>query len=779
MTYICKKFSLKIMKKFILFLFSFVMANSILSQELIGNVYDNKAPIPFANVLIEYDSYSTVVSTNLEGVFEINDLKIGNVNITISRLGRETKKLIYNIKNGTNSIDILMGEEIYDLDEIVVTGTKTFKRRTKSPVIVNVLDNKKIEKVQACNISEVLSFQSGLRVETDCQTCNYTQLRINGLSGSYSQILINGKAIFSPLAGMYAMEQIPSNMIERIEVIKGGGSSLYGSSAIGGVVNLITKLPKTNSFDFGYSFRRINEKSNDRLIFGNGSFISKNGNSGATFYMNNRDRDLYDHNGDNFSELPSLRDNTFGAKFFFKPQKNQKIELSIGSIHEYRYGGEMTSGAPHFSLQSEERVHDILVGNIDYSIDFNSGKSSFFAYLAAQKTERDHYTGVRPIIGSDDDMIHLTNPPYGTSLSTTKQFGLQFNYRYNEFIGSNLITIGTDIVSDIVNDEIVAYNYLVDQEVNTLGFIIQSEWNLNEKLNLLSGVRFDKHSLLNNIVASPRLSFLYNLKKNTQFRASYSTGFRTPQAFDTDLHIAFAGGGISRVNFADDLSEENSQSFSSSLNFDYAKENYIYGFTFEAFYTLLENAFYLDPSGSDDFGDLFTKRNGSGATVKGLSIDLRMNYNKIIQFESGFTLQNSEYSEPVSYSDDLFPVSKFLKTPSSYGYANFSYGFSNKFSSSINYIYTGKMDLVYMGGSVNNSNDKYVVSSNFHQFDLNLSYIQKIEKIGVKLNYLIGVKNLTNSFQSDFDILKNRDSNYVYGPSTPRMLIFGLSLSSL
>ena len=121
--------------------------------------------------------------------------------------------------------------------------------------------SKKIEKVQACNISEVLSFQSGLRVETDCQTCNYTQLRINGLSGGYSQILINGKAIFSPLAGMYAMEQIPSNMIERIEVIKGGGSSLYGSSAIGGVVNLITKLPKTNSFDFGYSFRRINETS--------------------------------------------------------------------------------------------------------------------------------------------------------------------------------------------------------------------------------------------------------------------------------------------------------------------------------------------------------------------------------------------------------------------------------------------------------------------------------------------------------------------------------------
>ena len=767
------------MKSYLSFLISLIIVNSIMSQELIGNVYDNKAPVPFANVLIEYDNYSSVVSTNLKGVFKASGLKYGEVKITVSRLGRETRTLVYNVENEINRVDVLMGEEIYDLDEIVITGTKTFKRRTKSPVIVSILDNKKIEKVQACNISEVLSFQSGLRVETDCQTCNYTQLRINGLSGGYSQILINGRAIFSPLAGMYAMEQIPSNMIDRVEVIKGGGSSLYGSSAIGGVVNLITKLPKNNSFDFGYSFRRINEKSNDRLIFGNGSFVSKNGNSGATFYMNNRDRDFYDHNGDNFSELPSLKDNTFGANLFFKPKKNQKLELSVGSIHEYRYGGEMISGAPHFSLQSEERVHDILVGNIDYSIDFNSDKSSLFVYLAAQKTEREHYTGIRPEVGTVDDVSHLTNPPYGTSLSITNQLGFQFNYKYNDFIGPNVITIGTDVVSDIVNDEIDAYNYLVDQKVNTLAYFVQSDWNINEKLNLLSGVRFDKHSLLNNIVLSPRLSFLYNLKKNTQFRASYSTGFRAPQAFDTDLHIAFAGGGISRVSLADDLSQENSESFSASINYDYAKETYIYGITCEAFYTILENAFYLDPSGSDDFGDLFIKRNGSGAVVKGVSVDLRMNYSKIIQFESGITLQKSKYDNPVSYSNDLYAVSSFLKTPNIYGHANLSHMINDNFNISLNYIYTGKMDLVHFGGSVNNPIDKYVSSNNFHQFDININYVQNLEKIGVKLNYLIGIKNITNSFQSDFDILKNRDSNYVYGPSTPRMLIFGLSLSSL
>ena len=382
-----------------------------------------------------------------------------------------------------------------------------------------------------------------MRVETDCQTCNYTQLRINGLAGGYSQILINGKAIFSPLTGLYGMEQIPSNMIDRIEVIKGGGSSLYGSSAIGGVVNLITKLPTSNNFNFGYTFRRINDSSNDKLIFGNGTVLSENRKSGATFYINNRNRESYDHNGDNFSELPILKDNTFGANFFFKPKENQKIELNFGSLHEYRYGGEVQSGAPHFAMQSEERVHDVLIGNIDYNIDFKSGKSSLLAYLAAQKTDRDHYTGIRPLVGSNDDVAHLVSPPYGTSLSTTKQLGFQFNYKYSDFIGPNLLTIGSELFSDYVNDEIVAYNYLVDQEVNTLGFFFQSDWNFNDKLNLLSGVRVDEHSLLKNVVVSPRLSFLYNIKKNAQIRLSYSTGFRAPQAFDTDLHIAFAGGG--------------------------------------------------------------------------------------------------------------------------------------------------------------------------------------------------------------------------------------------
>ncbi len=761
----------------ILFCF-FLLSNFLFCQELTGYVYDGSSPVPFAHIIIDYDGESKGVSTDLNGFFKIKDLRVGEVSITISKFGRKTKNFSYDIKQGINKIDCLIEEEIYNLDQIVITGTKTFKRQTKSPVIVNIINNTKIANVQACNISEVLNFQGGVRVETDCQTCNYTQLRINGLSGGYSQILINGKAIFSPLVGLYGMEQFPSNMIERIEVIRGGGSALYGSSAIGGVVNLITTFPRSNNFDCGYSFRSIDHNVNDKLIFGNGTIISNTGNSGITFYVNHRERDLYDNNGDNFSELPSLNDNTFGATMFIKPTDHQKIELNFGSLHEYRYGGEMINCAPHFAMQSEERIHDILIGNIDYNIDFLSGKYSLLTYFAAQKTNREHYTGIRPDVGSDADLEHLMNPPYGRSLNTTTQFGFQLNYKYNDLIGKNIFTIGSEIISDYIHDEIISYNYLVDQEVNTLGFFLQSDWLFNENFTVLSGVRFDKHSLLSNLIISPRFSFLYNIKQNLQLRLSYSTGFRAPQAFDTDLHIAFSGGGISRISLDNDLKEENSQSFSSSFNYDYAQENYIYGITIEGFYTQLTDAFYLDPDGQDNFGDLFVKRNGSGALVNGISLDLRLNYNKIIQLESGLTIQSSNYNQAVSYSDNLLPKYNFLKTPNTYGYGNLSYKVGENLSSSINYIYTGKMELIHLGGSVNHEYDTYVESSPFHQFDINFRYSYFANRIGLNINYSIGVKNITNSYQSDFDILKNRDSNYVYGPSTPRMIIFGISFSS-
>lgn len=228
-------------KVFIVFLMSFLLSFSANSQVIKGLITSDNQIVPFANIVV--DQINLVVSANEHGEYKIENMQLGENYINFSALGMSQKKVYIDVKEGVNIVDVDLQASVYNLNQVVITGTKTFKRKTDSPVIVNVIDSRRLVSVNACNVAEGLSFQPGIRVETDCQTCNYTQLRMNGLSGGYSQILINGKAIFSPLTGLYGMEQIPQNMISKIEVIMGGGSALYGSSAIGGVVNIITKKP--------------------------------------------------------------------------------------------------------------------------------------------------------------------------------------------------------------------------------------------------------------------------------------------------------------------------------------------------------------------------------------------------------------------------------------------------------------------------------------------------------------------------------------------------------
>ncbi|WP_347923134.1 TonB-dependent receptor [Pontimicrobium sp. SW4] len=765
------------MKSFIILILS-LYSFSLSSQtfNISGNVKGNSLSLAFANVTIKSINKGAVSDEN--GNFLIKNIPNGTYIIESSFTGYITYKKRITVNNQNITVNFNLVEDAL-LDEVVITGTRTFKRKTNSPVIVNILNSEALENIQACNLSDGLKFQPGLRVETDCQTCNYTQLRMNGLAGGYSQILINGRPIFSPLTGLYGLEQIPVNMIDRIETIRGGGSTLYGSSAIGGVVNIITKVPKDNSYDISYTYQSIDGKANDNIINGNTTVVSKNEASGLSLFVNRRQRDYYDANGDNFSELPELKNTSFGTNLFLLPAENQKLEASFSSLNEYRYGGEMVDKAPHLALQSEERTHNVLMGSLDYQINFNDDNSSIITYLAGQLTNRDHYTGIYP-----DDQIdidnHLSNPPYGTSKTVTFQGGAQFNHRINNFIkGSNVFTFGSEYVMDDVFDEIEAYNYKIDQTTKTVAAFLQSDWEITPKLNLLSGVRADKHNLVNKVIFSPRFSLLYKPENNLQFRTTWSTGFRAPQAFDTDLHIAFAGGGISRITLADDLKEERSNSFSASINYDRPTEHYIFGFTLEGFYTHLNDAFYLAPLGEDSFGERFEKQNGDGATVKGLTFEMRVNYDKKVQLEAGFNIQTSKFDTAVENIEGLPALREFLRTPNEYGFAMLSFTPNQKFSTTLNYVYTGTMKIAHFAGAPEQTVDTYSTSKVFSELGFKSSYNFELKNLNSSLEIFGGVKNIFDAYQNDFDSGKNRDSNYVYGPGSPRTVFVGLKIKSL
>lgn len=755
--------------------------------EIKGKITLEGSIIGFATIQIKEKVDSQIIGTTTDknGNYKLTQIPFGTVTLLASYLGFETqtKTVILTESNPVLEINFDLKESVSELNQIVVTATRTEKKQTDAAVMVDIIDSKTLVNTQSCNLSEGLKFQAGLRVETDCQTCNYTQLRMNGLAGGYSQILINGRPIFSPLMGLYGMEQLPVNMIERIEIVRGGGSVLYGSSAIGGVVNVITKIPKENNYNLAYTYQNINKQSNDNIITGNATVLTEKRNAGVSFFINNRKRDFYDHNGDNFSELPKLENNSFGANLFFRPTDNQKLEVSFSSINEYRFGGEMTNKPAHLALQSEERTHNVLVGNIDYQINFNGGNSSLIAYFATQNTDRKHYTGIIPDQNNDEEIEayqnHLSNPPYGISENSTYQAGIQFNHNLN-FLGiSNILTFGSEYVTDDVLDVIDSYNYKIDQTTKNLGVFLQSDWQITNKLNLLSGIRMDKHNFVENPIFSPRLSFLYKIKSQMQFRATWSTGFRAPQAFDADMHLAFAGGGISRISLADNLKQERSNSFSTSLNYDKSTENFIAGFTIAGFYTHLQNAFYLSPNGEDNFGQKFEKRNGDGATVQGITLETRANYNKKAQVEIGFTLQKSLFDEPVENIEGLELKREFLRTPNDYGFATFSFTPTKRFSFNMNVVYTGKMELVHFAGAPEQIIDEYKTSDTFTEFSFRTSYDFDLKKTNSKLQFFGGIKNLFNAYQNDFDSGKNRDSNYIYGSAAPRSFFVGVRLSNL
>lgn len=762
----------------LLFINPLILVAQHTDANVFGDVQCEGEHIPFATVYVEGTTIGT--ATDHTGHYMLIDLPPGTHTIVATSMGYSTvKKEIIITDHKVLEVNFILEEETMAIGEVVVTGTKTFKRQTDAAVIVNVIDSKLLSQTQSCNISEGLKFQPGLRVETDCQTCNYTQLRMNGLGGGYSQILINGRPVFSPLTGLYGMEQIPANMVERIEVVRGGGSALYGSSAIGGTVNVITKIPQEGSYDLSWTSSSINGRANDNVLSGNASVLNHKRNAGAAIFVNRRMREAYDQNGDNFSELPHLANNSFGANLFFKPTYNQKLELSFSSLTEYRYGGELIDGPAHMAQQSEERTHYVFMGGLDYQLNFNEENSSFIAYLAGQQTNRDHYTGIIP-----DDSVgiwnHLTDPPYGYTHNLTFQAGTQLNHRIQDFLGgSNVLTAGLEYVYDEVLDTIPAYNYEIDQVTGNFGAFLQSDWEIRQGLNLLTGLRADKHNLLDRVVFSPRVSLLYKMQTFTQFRLTWGTGFRAPQAFDADMHIAFAGGGVSRIMLDPDLVEERSHSLSGSVNYDRAAATFIVGFTLEGFYTRLNNAFYLQPVGSDVFGDIFEKRNGSGASVQGGTLELRGNYNKKTQIEAGFTLQTSLYDNPVEYIEGDKAVREFLRTPNQYGYITWSVTPDDRFNASLSGVYTGPMLLVHYAGAPEQSVDEYLDTPSFFEVNLKLGYTFKLNVIDSGLEVFGGIKNLTNTYQSDFDTGKNRDSGYIYGPAAPRTFFLGLRILSL
>ena len=733
---------------------------------ILGKVISEGKPVPFANIGIRNSSRGATSDVN--GNFVIENLPSGVYDIRVSYIGFKPWEGRAEITREKKSVtvEIELTSQPSVLDEVVVTGTRTEKRRIDSAVPVNVLDARVLEATGSQNLSEGLSFQPGIRVEKDCQTCNYTQVRMNGLPGPYSQILINNRPLLSSLAGLYGLEQIPASMIERVEVMKGGGSVLYGSNAVAGTINIITKRPSGTTAEAGTNVSWINAESSDYQTGAIGSMSNASGKAGGTILLSHRDRNAWDANGDGFSELAAMENISVSGSGFVRTGKSSELGFGLHSINEIRNGGDRLDRVPHERLQSEYRDSKIIAANADYRHEFYGKRTVLDIYGGAQQTRRDHYTGA---YGADG---------YGKTDSKTISTGLQINHTVINFFNTkNIFTLGADYLYDDVFDEIKAYNYLIDQATYQSGVFLQSDWDISARFNLLTGIRLTTHNKVDDPVVNPSVSILFKPVDGLQLRAGRATGFRAPQAFDTDMHIAFSGGGISLTQIDPGLVSEKSESYTLSADYNKMSRKYIYGFTVGGFSTRINNTFVLVESTDPVVNDqtILIRTNGSTSRVEGVTVEARANWNYLIEGDLGFTYQRSYYDEPVSWSSEIAGTREMLRTPQSYGYFNLTWSGIRKTRLSVSGVYTGPMKVPHFGGAPGVPSDRVITSKAFYEMNLKAEYSLTWSKAASVILISAGVQNIFNEFQKDFDRGPDRDSNYMYGPGRPPTLFAGIT----
>lgn len=790
--------------KYISQLILIVLISSTLSAQhlrtdanLVGHVVDIKGEhIPFATVIIKNTTIGT--ATDETGHYRLINMPLGTYTVVATSVGyKPFSKVIEFKENETIELKIVLESDVLGLEEVVVTADRNEKNRKEASVIVNTLTPKLFEVAQTATISDGLNFCPGLRMENNCQNCGFSQVRMNGMEGPYSQILINSRPIFSGLAGVYGLELIPSNMIERMEVIRGGGSALYGSNAIAGTINLILKDPVNNSYEIGASsgYTGIGVDGGDNPVFDyninfNTSLVSSDSRTGMALYGYHRDHEPYDANGDGFSEITDINNVTVGTRVFHRFNHRNKLAVDFFTINENRRGGNKFDLPEHEADIAESVEHKITTGAVTFDQFFReSDKLSTF--VSAQKVDRDSYYGAEQSLKD-----------YGRTLGLTYNIGTQYTANFNnatiiggvEFRGEtlddkklgypdleNAEMIGAELVVPHTENTLVA-----DQQSTIYGAFAQYEQKFNQ-FSASVGLRYDHYNITDVInghdksgdVLSPRITLKYDILDIIQARASYSQGYRAPQIFDEDLHIETSGSRKVIHENDPDLKQETSHSYMLSFDFNKRIGKVNTGFLLEGFYTKLNDAFANEYGEPDENGVVtYTRVNtGGGAVVNGINMELNIIPQEDFTFSGGFTIQNSAYEEAQEFNEN-----NFFRTPNNYGYLTVDWDFYKGFCFLASGTYTGKMLVPYFGTESPVDGEGEPVgelreSDPFYDLGVKLSYKFRIN--GAKMQMFVGMKNIFNSYQDDFDAGINRDPGYLYGPSQPRTVYFGIKIGNL
>lgn len=611
--------------KFVLLLITLLNLLQLFGQnqgEIAGKVNDDKQSIYLASVKILELNLNTFTDEN--GQFKFEKIPVGTYTLIVEEPDFETHTEAITVVEELKIFRTIKLKPIVILENIVITGTLQAVKRSESPVVVDVLTQKFLRKNPTPSVFDALQTVNGVRPQINCSVCNTGDIHINGMEGPYTMVLIDGMPIVSSLSTVYGLTGIPNSIIERIEIVKGPASSLYGSEAVGGLINIITKpsykAPKLTIDIFGTSWGELN--SDISFSFKPSKKISVL--NGINYFIFNQ---KIDKNGDHFTDLSLQNRVSLFQKWNFERKENRVFTLAARYMYEDRWGGDL-----------------------DWNTAFRGGDS---IYGESIYTNRFELLGNYQLPTKEKMYLnfsfntHYQNSVYGkTSYIAHQNIGF-LQYNWFKKINRHEILIGTAFRYTYYDDNTTATessdSVTISNKPSKIllpGIFLQDEIKLNEKQNLLVGIRYDYNNFHGSIF-TPRLAYKYTINTKNTLRINTGTGFRVVNIFTED-HASLTGSR--EVEIATELNPEKSY----NLNINYLKNFYlkkstILSLDFTGFYTYFNNRIIADYL-SDPNKIIYTNLDGF-AENKGMSLNVDLSFKKGLKLLAGATLMENSFTD--------------------------------------------------------------------------------------------------------------------------------------
>ena len=673
------------------------------NNSLSGKIYSNGEVLPYVNIYLK--EYTLGTASDNEGYYEIKNIPNGNHTVIISSIGYKTKSLNIFFNNNQITRDFSLASD-NSLDEVVISGTLRPVSKSNSPVPVEVYSETFFRKNPTPSIFESLQNVNGVRPQLNCNVCNTGDIHINGLEGPYAFVLIDGMPIVSGLSTVYGLTGIPQALIERVEIVKGPASTLYGSEAVGGILNVITKkpinAPLLSTDSFLSSWGELN------LDVGLRYDMSKKtqGLLGVN-YFNFQNR--IDNNNDNFTDMTLQNRISIFNKVSIERKNNKAFTIAGRYVYEDRWGGEM-------NWEKEFRGGNQIYGESIYTNrweTFGTYELPTYENIRFQFSANGHYQDSFYGETSYDaeQLVGFGQLVYNKKIRKKHNLLIGAAYRYTFYDDNTFATLNENGIDN------------KPSIIHLPGIFIQDEIQINNRKKLLLGVRWDNNNIHGNIF-SPRVNFKWNSKNNSDIlRLSAGNGFRVANVFTED-HAALTGARS--VEFEGELQPETSW----NVNVNYVKkintENSSITLDASSFYTYFNNRILPDYE---------TNPNKIiYANLEGFSVSKGISLNSNILFYNGLTINTGATLMEVSVTENNLKKTQLL-TEGFSGVWSISYKFNSNFSIDYTGNVYGPMRLPLLGE--NDLRNEYSPWFSIQNIQLSQQLKNNWEIYG-------GVKNLLN-----------------------------------